>query len=187
MNPHWVRISKFLSLVLRHQPEKIGLALDPEGWADVDDLLLKAQQAGVPVTLEILEAVVENNDKQRFAWSADRRRIRAQQGHSIEVDLGLDPVTPPDVLFHGTAEGAVDSIRSQGLVAGKRQHVHLSPDEETAVRVGTRHGRPVVLKVLTGRMHRDGFAFYRSGNGVWLTEVVPAKYLEIAGNPGAGG
>lgn len=179
MNPHWVRISKFMSLVLRHQPEKIGLALDSEGWADIDELLLKAQQAGVPVTREILDAVVENNDKQRFAVSADGRRIRAQQGHSVEVDLGLAPAAPPDVLFHGTAAASVESIRVQGLIAGKRQHVHLSPDEETAVRVGTRHGRPVVLRVHTGRMHQDGFSFYLSGNGVWLTEVVPAPYLEI--------
>jgi putative RNA 2'-phosphotransferase len=179
MNPHWVRISKFLSLVLRHQPEKIGLVLDAEGWADIDELIGKAQQSGVPVTREILDAVVENNDKQRFAISEDGRRIRAQQGHSIEVELGLDPVAPPDVLFHGTAENSVESIRIQGLIAGKRQHVHLSPDEETAVRVGTRHGRPVVLRVHTGRMHRDGFTFYLSGNGVWLTEVVPAQYLEI--------
>lgn len=177
MNPHWVRISKFLSLVLRHQPEKIGLALDPQGWADVDELLAKAQQAGVPVTLDILQAVVESNDKKRFAFSEDRRRIRAQQGHSIEVELGLDPAAPPEELFHGTADRFLDSIRAQGLVAGKRQHIHLSPDGDTAVRVGQRHGRPVVLRVLAGRMHQDGFPFYVSGNGVWLTEVVPARYL----------
>lgn len=177
MNPHWVRISKFLSLVLRHQPEKIGLTLDPQGWVEVDELLAKAQQAGVPVNLDVLQAVVETNDKKRFAFSEDGRRIRAQQGHSVEVELGLAPAVPPEELFHGTADRFLEPIRAQGLVAGKRQHVHLSPDEETAVKVGQRHGRPVVLRVLAGRMHQDSFPFYLSGNGVWLTEVVPARYL----------
>ena len=181
MTPPLVRISKFLSLVLRHDPGKIGLALDAAGWADVDELIAAAARAGVEIDRETLARVVAENDKQRFALSPDGDRIRANQGHSVRVDLGLEPQTPPEVLYHGTAARFVDSIRASGLHAASRTHVHLSPDEETARWVGQRHGKPVVLRVAAGRMHRDGRAFFRSENGVWLTDVVPAEYIDLGG------
>ena len=179
MSPDLVRLSKFLSLVLRHEPERIGISLDPQGWVAVDDLLAAAARAGKPITREQLDSVVATNDKKRFAFSPDGSHIRASQGHSIEIDLGLPPVVPPERLFHGTATRFLDAIRAEGLRSQSRQHVHLSPDEETAVKVGQRHGKPVVLVVLAGAMHREGHLFYRSDNGVWLTETVPAGYLEI--------
>lgn len=181
MSPDLVRLSKFLSLVLRHEPERIGIVLDPQGWVAVDDLLAAAARAGKPVSREQLEQVVATNDKKRFAFSPDGARIRASQGHSVEIDLGLPPVIPPERLFHGTATRFLDAIRAEGLRPQSRQHVHLSPDEETAVKVGQRHGKPAVLTVLAGAMHRDGHVFYRSENGVWLTLAVPPGYLEIPG------
>jgi putative RNA 2'-phosphotransferase len=177
-----IRASKFLSYVLRHRPEAIGLELDAQGWADVDELVAKAQADGVRLTRELVERTVETNGKQRFVLDADRRRIRANQGHSIPVDLGLEPVPPPDVLYHGTARRSLASIREQGLVPRNRQHVHLSGDPETARHVGQRHGEPVVLTVDAAAMARGGHAFYRSLNGVWLTDAVPPGYL---GEPGA--
>src|SRR2546421_723555 len=139
MDPSLVRLSKFLSLVLRHEPEAIGISLDANGWVSVDELLAAAAKAGRPITLESLRQVVETNDKKRCAFSEDSRRIRASQGHSVEVDLDLPPTMPPEHLFHGTATRFLDPIRTEGLRAQSRQHVHLSPDEETAVKVGTRH------------------------------------------------
>lgn len=177
MDPQLVRLSKFISLVLRHQPQKYGLRLDERGWARVDDLIAAANRAGVPLTRELLLQVVAQNDKQRFAISEDGTAIRARQGHSFPVDLGLSPVAPPPQLYHGTAERFLASIRRQGLLRRSRQHVHLSPDVDTAIKVGQRHGRPVVLTVESGAMHRDGYQFYRSENGVWLVEAVPAAYL----------
>ncbi|HBL29274.1 MAG TPA: RNA 2'-phosphotransferase [Acidobacteria bacterium] len=176
-----VRLSKFLSLVLRHEPQRIGLSLDPQGWVAVDELLAAAAQAGTPLTREELERVVVTNDKKRFAFSPDGSRIRASQGHSVEVELGLPPTVPPERLFHGTATRFVDSIRAEGLRAQSRQHVHLSPDEETAVKVGQRHGKPVVLAVRAAAMHGARHAFYLSDNGVWLTAAVPPGYLEFPG------
>lgn len=176
-----VRTSKFLSRVLRHAPESVGLALDEAGWVDVQALLGAARRAGVALDRATLHRVVAENDKQRFALSADGTRIRASQGHSVRVELGLEPTEPPEVLFHGTAERSVDSIRAEGLRPGRRTHVHLSADEATAVAVGGRHGRPVVLRVHAGRMHAAGHAFYRSDNGVWLTDAVPAAYLDFPG------
>lgn len=149
----------------------------------MDELLQAARRAGVALDRATLERVVGENDKQRFALSGDGRRIRASQGHSVPVELGLEPVAPPEVLFHGTAEGSVDAIRREGLRPGRRTHVHLSADHATAVAVGRRHGRPVVLRVLAGRMHRAGHAFYRSENGVWLTDQVPAEHLELPPGP----
>jgi putative RNA 2'-phosphotransferase len=181
MNPDLVRLSKFLSLVLRHEPERIGISLDPEGWVAVEDLLAAAARAGKPISREQLDLVVATNDMKRFAFSPDGVRIRASQGHSVEVDLGLPPVVPPERLFHGTATRFLDAIRADGLRPQSRQHVHLSPDEETAVKVGQRHGKPVVLVVLAGAMHQDGNVFYRSENGVWLTAAVPVRYLEFPG------
>lgn len=177
MDPSLVRASKFLSLVLRHDPGRIGLALDAAGWAEVEALLEAARGAGVRLDRATLERVVAENDKQRFAFSEDRTRIRASQGHSVKVELGLEPREPPEVLFHGTATRFLLSIRKEGLRPGSRTHVHLSADRETAVKVGSRHGVPVVLVVQAGRMHREGHAFLRSENGVWLCEAVPAKYL----------
>jgi putative RNA 2'-phosphotransferase len=181
MSPDLVRLSKFLSLVLRHEPERIGINLDPEGWVAVEDLLAAAARAGKPISREQLDLVVATNDKKRFAFSPDGARIRASQGHSVEVDLGLPPVVPPERLFHGTATRFLDSIRAEGLRPQSRQHVHLSPDEETAVKVGQRHGKPVVLVVFAGAMHHEGHLFFRSENGVWLTAEVPVRYLEVPG------
>jgi putative RNA 2'-phosphotransferase len=180
MDAALVRTSKFISKVLRHAPESVGLRLDEAGWVDVDDLLTAAAGAGVALDRPMLERVVAENDKQRFALSADGRRIRASQGHSVPVELGLEPRTPPDVLYHGTADRNLDSIRAQGLLPGRRTHVHLSVDEETAVKVGSRHGRPVVLRVRSGEMHRAGHLFYRSDNGVWLTAAVPPEHIDFA-------
>lgn len=177
MDPHLVKTSKFLSLVLRHDPATIGLSLDQNGWADVDELIALANQRGKRLTRELLEIVVETNDKRRFAISPDGTKIRANQGHSVEVDLKLPAQEPPETLFHGTASRSLESIRMQGLLRGRRQHVHLSPDEATAIKVGRRHGNPVVLRVSAARMHGDGFAFYLSDNCVWLTEHVPSGYL----------
>jgi putative RNA 2'-phosphotransferase len=172
-----VRVSKFLSLVLRHQPARIGIELDRAGWVDVSVLLAACRAHGFPVTREELGAVVRENDKQRFAFNEDGTRIRASQGHSVGVELGYAPLAPPPVLYHGTATRLLASIRARGLSKGGRHHVHLSADAATAAKVGARHGEPHVIEVASGRMHADGYEFYRSDNGVWLTEHVPAKYL----------
>jgi putative RNA 2'-phosphotransferase len=179
MKPHYVKISKFLSYVLRHRPDAIGLTLEDGGWVDVDALLQALGVAGKPVTRELLEDVVRTNDKQRFAFSADGIKIRASQGHSIEVDLGLKAVSPPDTLYHGTARRFLDSILSSGLQPQKRHHVHLSLDEQTALRVGQRHGKPIIFRVDSGAMHADGHTFFLSANGVWLTAHVPPSYLQL--------
>lgn len=171
--------SKFLSLILRHQPESIGLTLDAEGWADFGELIRLASARGTPLTRELVAEVVASSDKQRFALSDDGARIRASQGHSVKIDLGLEPQVPPPQLFHGTASRFVDSIRDGGLTPAARQHVHLSSTLATAVAVGTRHGKPVVLTVQSGDMHREGMAFYLSENGVWLTDAVPVRYISF--------
>lgn len=168
------QLSKFLSLVLRHDPGRIGLVLDGGGWAAVDDIVARA---GFPTDAAAIAEVVRASDKQRFALSPDGQRIRANQGHSFPVDLGLTPVPPPDVLFHGTAGKALPAIMAEGLRPMARQHVHLSPDPGTAVKVGQRHGRPVVLRVAAGRMAAAGRIFYLSANGVWLTDAVAPEYL----------
>lgn len=181
-----MRLSRFVSRVLRHDPGRIGLHLDPSGWADVPELLARAAAAGVPLTRERLDAVVEQNDKQRFALSDDRSRIRANQGHSITVDLDLVPVPAPDVLYHGTGHQSVGAILVEGLTPRWRHHVHLSGDPDTAAAVGRRHGRPVVLLVDAGRMQADGLSLYRSANGVWLADAVPPAYLrrtDVDGRP----
>lgn len=177
MTHHIKQISKFLSLILRHNPGKIGLTLDEQGWAEMDELMRLAQGRGPYLSRELIEEVVATNDKQRFALSEDGRLIRANQGHSIAVDLGLAPQTPPALLYHGTADKNLPSIMAQGLLPGRRQHVHLSADVETAVKVGQRHGRPIVLKVQTGAMHAAGHLFYKSANGVWLVVAVPAPFI----------
>jgi putative RNA 2'-phosphotransferase len=179
MDDRAVKISKFLSLVLRHQPGKIGLSLDQSGWATTSQLIEASRRSGFEFTLEELQNVVVGNDKKRFSLSDDGLRIRANQGHSIKVELGYAPTAPPEILYHGTAERFLASIKQQGLIKGKRQHVHLSADVDTATKVGRRHGKPVVLRVEAGRMRQDGFIFYLSANGVWLTEGVPVQYLTV--------
>lgn len=169
--------SKFLSRVLRHEPDLIGLTLGLGGWVQVDSLLRGMKRAGYRISQDTLRQIVTDNDKQRFTLSEDGQRIRAAQGHSVAVDLDLLPIEPPATLFHGTARANLDAIFASGLNPGRRQHVHLSPDEETAVKVGTRHGRPVVLRVNTAVMHANGFPFWRADNGVWLTATVPPEYL----------
>ncbi len=167
-------LSRFLSLVLRHKPETIGLALDPQGWAEVAEIVARADFA---VTAADIARVVAESDKQRFALSPDGSRIRANQGHSLDVNLGLSPVAPPPSLWHGTGEAAIAAIRTEGLVKGQRRHVHLSGDPETAHKVGQRHGRPVVLGVDSAAMAAEGLHFFLSANGVWLTEAVPPRFL----------
>jgi len=170
-------ISKFLSLVLRHQPEKIGLSLDENGWADVTELLQLSTNANVKFTLEDLINVVHENDKQRFVFSEGNTKIRANQGHSISIDLALNAIVPPNTLYHGTALGNLPSILKEGIKKQKRQHVHLSEDMDTAIKVGSRHGKPVVLCINTIQMYHDGAHFYKSENNVWLTDFVDAKYI----------
>jgi putative RNA 2'-phosphotransferase len=175
-----VKISKFLSLVLRHKPESIGLTLEEEGWVSVADLLRASAAGGFAITRDELEYVVATNEKRRFSFSEHGDRIRASQGHSVEVDLGYKPMSPPDTLYHGTASRFLPSIMNAGLVRGERRHVHLSVDVDTAIRVGARHGSPVVLAVDSGRMQNADYLFYRSDNGVWLTECVPPAYLRLS-------
>ena len=174
------RISKFLSFVLRHKPEEIGLQLDEAGWADVEELIAKAAPRHA-ITRASLEEVVETNNKKRFEFSEDGFRIRARQGHSLDVDLGLEALVPPEVLYHGTASRFLEGILVEGLRKMSRHHVHLSGDNETAAQVGQRYGKLVLLDVGAGPMHRDGFQFYRSANGVWLVDRVPADYLSVRG------
>jgi putative RNA 2'-phosphotransferase len=172
-----VQLSKFLSFVLRHKPDAIGLTLSQDGWVEVDDLLQKANAAGTPFGREELLRVVATSDKERFSVSEDGSRVRAAQGHSLSVELGLRLQEPPAVLYHGTATRFLESIRSSGLKPQARQQVHLSSDEATAELVGRRHGKPIVLKVDARAMHATGFLFYIADNGVWLTDEVPPKFL----------
>jgi len=174
---HDVKLSKRLSYVLRHDPDSIGIALDPSGWVLVPDLLAALERNGVNVSRDRLESVVATNDKHRFTLDAARDRIRANQGHSVPVDLGLAPVVPPERLYHGTAAHAVPAILRDGLRRGSRHAVHLSPDAATARRVGARHGSPAVLEIDAAGMHAAGYRFEVSDNGVWLTERVPPEFL----------
>ena len=179
MNPNRTkRISKFLSLVLRHDPAKIGLKLDDSGWTEINDLLEKLPR-NLGVNREILDHVVETNNKKRFAYSEDGQRIRASQGHSIKVELGYEPVEPPKFLYHGTVPRFLEAIQENGLKAMSRHDVHLSKDLETAVNVGNRRGNAIILTVKSGEMHRQGHQFFVSENGVWLTGAVPPEFIEI--------
>lgn len=174
-----VGTSKFLSLILRHNPAAVGLTLDGSGWANVDELLEALRKHRHPIDRPGLDVVVATNNKKRFEYSLDGTKIRACQGHSIkDVDLQLEPKTPPEGLYHGTADRFLGSILSGGLLPQSRQYVHLSFDTETAVKVGQRHGKPVVLHVDALQMHKDGHTFYLSHNNVWLTKSVPSKYLK---------
>jgi putative RNA 2'-phosphotransferase len=173
------RISKFLSLILRHNPDTIGLRLDENGWADVGELIQKSADNGMPFSSEELEEVVFTNDKQRFAFTEDKTRIRANQGHSIGIDLELEAKAPPETLYHGTVERVLQNIMNEGLRKMERHHVHLSQDRKTAEKVGSRRGSAVILIVRSGEMSKDGFEFYLSENGVWLTDRVPARYIDF--------
>lgn len=168
--------SKFLSLILRHKPETIGICLDEHGWANVDELIAGIAKSH-EFNMDILTEIVRTDEKQRYSFNEDKTLIRANQGHSIPVDLEFEAVEPPEELWHGTGEKYVSSIDVQGLIAKSRLYVHLSGDEETAVKVGSRHGKPVLYIVKSGQMCRDGYEFYRSVNGVWLTKEVPVNYL----------
>jgi putative RNA 2'-phosphotransferase len=170
--------SKYIALILRHKPDAIGITLDEHGWANVDELI-----AGIAKTqdfnMDMLEQIVAEDEKQRYSFNEDKTLIRANQGHSIPVDVELKEVEPPVILYHGTGEKYVKSIDEQGLIPKSRLYVHLSADRETALKVGQRHGRPVVYQVRSGDMFKDGFVFCCSVNGVWLTKYVPNQYLGI--------
>lgn len=170
-------ISKFLSFVLRHSPEAIGLKLDENGWADVEELIAKSSKDGNSLDVELLDYIVENNDKKRFTFNEDKTKIRASQGHSISVELKLNEAEPLEFLYHGTVEKFLESIKKEGLQKMSRQHVHLSKDKETAIKVGGRRGVPQILTIKSGEMFKDGFKFYLSENNVWLTDEIPAKYI----------
>lgn len=172
-----IKTSKFLSLVLRHQPELIGLELDENGWTDVNDLIIKTTEHGIKLDFDTLQHIVSTNSKKRFSLNGDLNKIRANQGHSIEVDLGYVVQIPPEILYHGTAIQNVESILQLGIEKRGRHHVHLSYDIETAIKVGQRHGKVFIFEVDAGQMHKDNFQFYKSENGVWLTNNVPAGYL----------
>jgi putative RNA 2'-phosphotransferase len=176
-----VRVSKRLSYVLRHHPDTVGIELDAAGWVDVDALLAALAAHGLRLSRAELEHVVATNDKRRFAFDPTGTRIRASQGHSVGVDLGYQPTTPPDVLFHGTPARNVPAILREGLRAGNRHAVHLSPDVATARKVGERRGRAVVLRVDAGRLAAAGVVFTRSANGVWLVDAVPPEFLSTEG------
>ena len=177
MRKELISTSKFLSLVLRHRPKMLGVTLDEQGWVDVAVLLAAAAEHGRVISRAELDEVVFTNDKQRFAFSPDGQKIRANQGHTVQVDLALPPQVPPDVLYHGTAVRFMGAIRKQGLQKMRRHHVHLSANEDTAVRVGQRRGQAIVLLVDSAAMHQAGYLFYRSDNGVWLTDHVPPAFL----------
>ncbi len=175
------RLSKYLSFVLRHQPGSIGVAMDGQGWVDVEELIERSRPRGVQLTREVIAEIVATSPKRRFALSEDGRRLRANQGHSVDVDLAYEPSRPPELLFHGTAAARLPAIRAEGLKKMGRHHVHLSPDPATARAVGMRRGQPVVLRIAAARMHREGHVFYRSANGVWLVERVPPEFIDVPG------
>jgi putative RNA 2'-phosphotransferase len=180
MSKHHAETSKFLSFVLRHQPDAIGITLDVEGWAKIPELIAAAANNGKLLDHDLIQAVVTTSDKKRFAISEDGRRIRAVQGHSTEsVDINYVEKVPPEFLYHGTATRFIESIRNQGLLPGSRQYVHLSQDEQTALAVGQRHGKPVVLRIEALRMHEQGFKFSQAENGVWLTKTVSHLFIKL--------
>ena len=172
---------RFIALILRHRPEAVGIVLDEHGWAKADELVDGINATGNHrLTKELLEAIVRTDEKQRYAFNEDHTLIRANQGHSVSVDVELKAMEPPPILYHGTGEKYAGSIDRQGLIPKTRLYVHLSADTETARKVGIRHGKPVIYRVDCQRMAADGFVFYQSVNGVWLTREVPPKYLQKA-------
>lgn len=175
------RISKFISMILRHKPQVIGITLDEHGWADVNELIKGINETGeeIEFSKDTLETIVKTDKKQRYSFSQDRTLIRANQGHSIPVDVELEKKEPPKVLYHGTGVKSVKAIQEQGLLPMERLYAHLSTDVETATNVGKRHGTPVIFQVNAEQMQKDGYDFFQSVNGVWLTKEVPTKYLEL--------
>ena len=171
-------LSRYLSLILRHKPEAIDITLDEHGWANVHDLIDGIAKNNPGFDMDVLEEIVCTDNKQRYSFNPGKTLIRANQGHSIPVDVELPEMEPPELLFHGTGEKYVSSILQQGLIPKSRLYVHLSKDIDTAVKVGKRHGKEVIFQVATGQMYRDGYKFYLSVNGVWLTKEVPVKYLQ---------
>ena len=180
MSSRLVTVSKYLSKHLRHQPEVLGLTLEPGGWVSIDELLQAAAAKGFPISYDEFLECVETNDKQRFSIDDSGDRVRANQGHSVTVDLQLESRVPPDLLYHGTVERFLSSIESQGLLKGRRHHVHLSIDVATATKVGARRGKPIILSIDAAEMNRAGHAFFVSTNGVWLTDSVPPQFLRRA-------
>lgn len=180
MNKELTKISKFLSYVLRHKPDAIGLKLDDNGWADIDQLMHQAKQDenNPEITRDLIYQAVETNDKKRFALSPDNKKIRANQGHSVQIDLALSSQCPPDILYHGTATRFLQSILEEGLKAGSRHHVHLSENIETARQVGMRYGKPIILIIDAAKMQEQGHQFFKSENGVWLTDHVPTGFIK---------
>ena len=176
-----IKTSKFLSLILRHEPERVGLKLGEAGWVSVEELLQAVNRNGVSLTLDQLKHIVATSDKKRFAFSDDGQRIRTSQGHSVEVDLQYPPQTPPEFLYHGTATRFLDSIRKDGLQKMERHDVHLSAETKVTLQVAGRHGKPVLLTIRAGDMHRAGFVFRCSANGVWLVDHVPTQFIEFGG------
>ncbi len=176
MGTKYTKLSKHLSYILRHRPDVIGLELDSQGWATIDDLVEKVTKFNL--TNDLLRVVVETNDKQRYRISDDGKRIKANQGHSIDIDLDLEPVQPPHVLYHGTADRFMDTIKADGLTKQNRHHVHLSESEPVAMTVGGRHGRPVIIIISARKMYEDGFQFYKTANNVWLVDHVPPEYMD---------
>lgn len=172
-----ISTSKFLSVVLRHKPETVGIALDPSGWVGVDELLAACARHGRTIWREQLDQIVATSDKKRFAFNEDGTRIRANQGHSVDVELGHAPATPPELVYHGTPEKSVAAIRREGLLKMQRHHVHLSENVQQTLAVGARRGRPVVLTVRAGDMHRAGHVFYKTPNDVWLVDAVPPEFI----------
>ena len=170
-------LSKFIALILRHKPDTVGIMLDEHGWASVSELISGINACGNEIDMQTLEEIVAEDEKQRYSFNSDKTKIRANQGHSVNVDVELKKAVPPEILFHGTGEKFVSSIKSEGLKPKSRLYVHLSKDRETAVKVGSRHGKPVVFEVHSGEMSRCGFEFFLSENDVWLTKIVPAEYL----------
>ncbi len=175
-----IKASKFLSLILRHEPERVGLQLGDAGWVGVQELLEAVNQHGTVLTLDDLKHIVATSDKKRFALSEDGQRIRANQGHSVEVDLQYPPQTPPEILYHGTAERFLPGIRKDGLQRMERHDVHLSAETKVTVQVGGRHGKPVLLIIRAGEMHRAGNVFRCSTNGVWLVNQVPPEFIDFS-------
>lgn len=170
-------LSKFIALILRHKPDTVGITLDEHGWASVSELISGINACGNEIDMQTLEEIVAEDEKQRYSFNSDKTKIRANQGHSVNVDVELKKAVPPETLFHGTGEKFVSSIKSEGLKSKSRLYVHLSKDRETAVKVGSRHGKPVVFEVNSGEMSRNCFEFFLSENDVWLTKIVPAEYL----------
>ncbi len=168
--------SRYISLILRHKPKTIGITLDEHGWANVDELIAGVSRTH-PLTMELLKEIVRTDEKQRYSFNEDKTLIRANQGHSIPVDVELPELEPPAILYHGTGQKYVESIDRQGLLPKSRLYVHLSTDKDTAMKVGKRHGVPVIYTIQAGKMFADGYLFYRSVNGVWLTKKVPIEYL----------